>query len=68
MREVSEAEIQQQKEKYGALLEQLGAATFSEIEQVLAEREGGESIQGLPRETVEQLRERIAEARVKMRQ
>lgn len=67
VREISEAEISHQKEKYSALLEQLGAATFSEIEQVLAEREGGESIQGLPRETVQQLRERIAEARVKMR-
>jgi hypothetical protein len=59
---VSEEERRRQEKRYGALLEQLGEATFSEVEQALKEREGGEEITGLPPEVAERLQERISEA------
>jgi hypothetical protein len=49
---VPEEERRRQEEQYGALLEQLGEATFSEVEQALKEREAGEEIKGLPPEGV----------------
>jgi hypothetical protein len=58
---VPEEERRRQEERYGALLEQLGEATFSEAEEVLNEREGEGKVEGLPPEVVERLQERISE-------
>lgn len=58
---VPEEERRRQEERYGALLEQLGEATFSEVEQALKEREGDVGIKGVSPEVVERLQERISE-------
>lgn len=62
MHVVPEDERRRQEERYGALLERLGEATFSEVEQALREREGDETVKGLSPEVVARLRERISDA------
>jgi hypothetical protein len=58
---VPEEERLRQEERYGALLERLGEATFSEVEDVLNAREGEGQVKGLPPAVVARLQERISE-------
>lgn len=60
---VSESAVAEQRAAYTALLTQLGAASFREVEAVLAEREPVEAEEGLTPELVGRLRARIAAQR-----
>ena len=57
---VPENEIAQQKSAFSALLQNLGKASFAEIEQIMRERETVAPEAGLTPEIVQRLRERIA--------
>jgi len=57
---VSENEISQQRMAFSALLQNLGRASFAEIEQVMQERETVTPEAGLTPEIVKRMRERIA--------
>jgi hypothetical protein len=61
---VPDRELAQQRASFAAVLQNLGQASFDEIEAVLAEREPVELEYGLSRERVERLQERLAEYRV----
>lgn len=58
-----EHETDRQRASYTALLQNLGQASFDEIEAVLAEREPAEAEPGLNPEVAMRLRERLAEYR-----
>ena len=55
--------LREQRAAYTALLQSLGTATFSEIEQTLGEREQAPAEAGLSPEAVQRLRERMAKKR-----
>jgi hypothetical protein len=59
---IPEEAVQQQREAFAALLENLGQASYAEIRQALAEREEVAPEQGLDPEVVARLRKRIADA------
>ena len=61
---VPEQEAVQQRASFTALLQNLGQASFDEIESVLTERESVEAEPGLNPEVAMRLRERLAEYRV----
>ena len=61
---VPEAAVAQQQASFAALLQNLGRASFDEIEDVLDERESAEMEPGLSPEVVTLMRERLAEYRV----
>ena len=61
---VPEEQVVQQRASFTALLQNLGQASFDEIESVLAEREPAEAEPGLNPEVAARLRERLAEYRV----
>lgn len=56
---VPEKEIAQQRTAFAALIESLGQASFSKIQEILREREVVEPEKGLAPEVVKQLQERI---------
>ncbi len=56
---IPEAEVEQQQQAFESLIKQLGHASFSEIESVLATREQGEAEAELSLEVVARLQERI---------
>lgn len=60
---VPEQEATRQRASFIALLQNLGQASFGEIEAVLAEREPAEGEPGLSPEVTMRLRERLAEYR-----
>ena len=57
---IPEKVIAQQKTAYAALLQNLGQASFDEINQVMAEREEAESESGLTPEIVNAIQSRIS--------
>ena len=59
---IPEEAVQQQREAFAALLENLGQASSAEIKRVLNEREEVTSEPGLAPEVAARLRQRIAEA------
>jgi len=61
-RPVPEEAVQQQREAFAALLENLGQASSAEIKRVLDEREEVVPEPGLDPEVVARLRQRIADA------
>jgi hypothetical protein len=61
---VPEEQVAQQRASFTALLQNLGQASFDEIESVLAEREPAEAEPGLSPEVVTRLKERLVEYRV----
>ena len=60
---VPEQEMARQRASFAALLQNLGQASFDEIEAVLAERESAEAEPGLNPEITMRLQERLAEYR-----
>jgi len=64
---VSEQAIQEQRASYSALLNSLGTATFTEVEEVLSEREETEPEPGLSPEIIKRMQQRVAEGKQKMR-
>ena len=60
VRAVSENEIAQQRTAFSALLQNLGQASFAEIEQVLREREVVTPEAGLTPEIMQRLQNRMA--------
>jgi hypothetical protein len=62
---VPEQEVARQRASFTALLQNLGQASFDEIEAVLAEREPAGVETGLSPEVTTRLRERLAEYRTK---
>ena len=61
---VPDDEVVRQRASFASLLQNLGQASFDEIESVLAEREPAEAEPGLSPEVATRLRERLAEVRV----
>jgi hypothetical protein len=64
VRSVPETEIAQQRTAFATLLNNLGQASFSEIEKVMQEREIVEPEIGLTPEVVKRLQNRIAHHRI----
>jgi hypothetical protein len=60
VRAVSETEIAQQRTAFSALLQNLGQASFAEIEQIRRERETVTPETGLTPEVVQRLQNRMA--------
>ena len=60
---LSEEEVAQQRVQFVALLESLGQVSYTEIEEILAEREAVEPEAGLSPEVVERLQKRLVAER-----
>lgn len=61
---VPETEVAQQRAAFTTLLNDLGEASFAEIEKVMQEREVAEPETGLTPEVVQRLQSRIAKQRM----